>query len=151
MTSRRHVASQPVPRRESVDLKTRERIAAKLRYLRWEGGFESDAAMAKEMGISRGALNRYLKGERTAGLDVLLACRRKLHVSIDWMVDRDPPREWFDPDFVPPAGYARIPKGANSGAACCRDPCLPRAHPLSKYACSRWGLQRYRAMSSSDP
>ena len=110
MTTRGRPDSRDMPRREDIDLRTRQRIAAKLRYLRWEGGFQSDAAMARELGISRGALNRCLKGERTAGLDILLAVRRRLHVSIDWMVDRDPPAEWFDVDYVPPDNYAPLPK-----------------------------------------
>ncbi|HEX6972595.1 MAG TPA: helix-turn-helix transcriptional regulator [Limnochordia bacterium] len=100
-----------MPTKESIDVATRRRIAAKLRYLRWEGGFETDAELAKEIGMHPKTIGKYLHGINTIGLDVLLKIHRKLHVSIDWMVDRDPPREWFDPDFVPPAGYKRLPRG----------------------------------------
>jgi transcriptional regulator with XRE-family HTH domain len=84
-----------------IDLKTRQRVAAHLRMLRYRFRFESDAAMAERLDMSRGALNRYLKGERTAGLDVLLKVHRRLHVSLDYIVDEDPPSEWFDPGYVP--------------------------------------------------
>lgn len=91
------------PVKDSLDLKTRQRIAANLRQLKHMHGFASTAAMATEIGMSRSALNRYLKDERTAGLDVLLLVHRTLHVSIDWIVDRDPPQEWLDPEFKPVA------------------------------------------------
>ena len=95
----------PVPPTDSIDVKTRQRIAANLRRLKYEHKFKSIAAMAKELGMSRSALNRYLKGERTVGLDVLLLVHRRLHASIDWMVDRDPddPR-WLDPAYDPDIG-----------------------------------------------
>lgn len=84
-----------------IDLATRRRISAHLRMLRHEHHFASDAEMARAIGISRGALNRYLKDERPIGLEVLLAVRRKMNVSIDYMVSRDPPPEWLDPEYVP--------------------------------------------------
>ncbi len=71
-----------------------------MRLLKWENRFESDAAMAAVLGMSRSALGRYLKGERTPGLDVLLLVHRKLNVSLDWLSDRDPPREWFSVDYA---------------------------------------------------
>ncbi len=86
----------------TVDLKTRQRIAANMRLLKWENRFDSDAAMAAVLGMSRSALGRYLKGERTPGLDVLLLVHRKLGVSLDWLSDRDPPKEWFDVDYKGP-------------------------------------------------
>jgi transcriptional regulator with XRE-family HTH domain len=94
-----------VPRvspRPTIDLKTRERIAANLRLLKHQHRFDTDAAMAAELGMSRSALGRYLKGERTPGLDLCLLVHRRLGVSLDWLVDRDPPREWFDPDYEGP-------------------------------------------------
>lgn len=100
MTSADPLPSLCVPK-ESLDLKTRQTIAANLRRLKYEQKFRSVAAMAKEIGISRGALNRYLKGERTMGLDTVLAVHRKLHASIDWLVDRQPEPEWLDPDYSP--------------------------------------------------
>lgn len=81
-----------------IDLKTRLRIAANLRLLKWKFQFPTDAAFAKSIGVSRGAMNRYLKGERTVGLDVLLKIHRSLHESIDWMVGHEPEARWYDPD-----------------------------------------------------
>jgi transcriptional regulator with XRE-family HTH domain len=92
-----------VTTRPTIDLKTRERIAANLRKLKHEHRFRSDAAMAAELGMSRGALNRYLKGEQPVGLDVLLLVHRKLHVPLDWLCDRDPEPQWFDPEYDPDA------------------------------------------------
>lgn len=104
------LGSRAVPTRDSIDMQTRLRIAAKLRYLMWEGEFDTAAALARELGVHRKTMGKYLKGDRTVGLDVLLKIHRELGVSIDWMVDRDPPQEWFDPDFVPPPGYRRLPR-----------------------------------------
>lgn len=73
-----------------------------MRLLMWEHRFESVAAMADAVGMSRSALGRYLKGERTPGLDVLLLFHRKLGVQMDFLCDRDPPKEWADPDYAPP-------------------------------------------------
>lgn len=87
---------------KKIDMATRLRVAANLRKLKHIHGFRSDNAMAVELGMSRSALGRYLKGEATAGLDVLLLVHRKLHVSMDWLVDRDPEREWFNPNYSPP-------------------------------------------------
>lgn len=94
--------SRHVSPRETIDVKTRERIAANLRQLKHQHRFASVASMAGVLGMSRSALNRYLKGERNIGLDVLLLVHRELHASIDWMVDRDPEDErWFDPEYDP--------------------------------------------------
>lgn len=90
--------------REDLDVKTRERMAANLRMLKHLHGFPSVNQMAEALGMTRQALNRYLKGERTIGLDVALRIHRVLHVSLDWLVDRDPAREWFDPEYDPPQG-----------------------------------------------
>ncbi len=103
MTTAYAVASAIVPPRESIDLKTRQRIAANLRQLKHMHRFKNVASMAKTLGMSRSALGRYLSGERTTGLDVLLLVHRNLHASLDWLVDRDPddPR-WLDPAYDPP-------------------------------------------------
>jgi transcriptional regulator with XRE-family HTH domain len=78
-----------------IDIKVRRRIAAHLRRVREESRFPSDAAMAAEAGVSRSAMNRALKGERTVGLDFLLAVHANLGISIDLLVDDDPAPEWF--------------------------------------------------------
>jgi transcriptional regulator with XRE-family HTH domain len=87
----------------TLDVRTRLRIAANLRLLKHRRNIESDSALAKRLGMSRGMINRILKGERTAGLDVCVAVHRTFHVSLDWLVDEDPPAEWFEPDYVPRA------------------------------------------------
>ena len=94
--------SQPVAPREQLDQRTRQRIAANMRRLKWQWQFPSDAAMAKRCGISRDAINRALKGERTVGLDIVVKIHRALDCSLDWLVESDPddPR-WWNPGFVP--------------------------------------------------
>lgn len=102
MTTGHPLASVRSMPAHEIDRETRLRIAAHLRKLRHKFQFQSDAAMAERLGLSRGVVNRALKGERTVGLDVLLKLRRKLHVSIDYLVDEDPPEEWMDPDYKGP-------------------------------------------------
>jgi transcriptional regulator with XRE-family HTH domain len=102
MTPAPQIAFAPMSTRDgTLDLRTRQRIAANLRYLQYKNEFVSISAMAKAIGMSRSALTRYLKGERTAGLDVLLLVHRRLHVSIDWLVDREPDACWLDPNYWP--------------------------------------------------
>lgn len=101
MTTTSQIACEVVAPKPSIDLKTRQRIAANLRVLKYMHRFGTDAQMASELGMSRSALGRYLKGERTAGLDVLLLVHRKLHVSLDWLVNRDPPEPWWDAEYNP--------------------------------------------------
>lgn len=100
MTTALRLGSARVPAHE-IDKKTRLRIAANLRLLKHRFEFATDAAMAERLKVSRGVVNRALKGERTVGLDFLLKAHREMHVSLDWLVDTDPPPEWFDPDYVP--------------------------------------------------
>lgn len=103
MTTGQRLASvRPMPTHE-IDRETRLRIAANLRLLMWKFQFASHAAMAERLKVSRGVVNRALKGERTVGLDFLLKVHRNLHVSIDWLVDEPPAEEWFDPDYTGPA------------------------------------------------
>lgn len=122
MTTATRLASPAVPPKDSIDMKTRLRIAAKLRYLKWEGGFETNAEMADELGIHKTSMGRYLSGGRTVGLDVLLLVHRKLHVSIDWMVDRDPPA-----DRMSRVGIGAPVDPCRSGRV--RWSCSPRAQP----------------------
>lgn len=91
------------PMKDSLDTKTRQRIAANLRLLRYEHRYKTVADMARAVGIHKTAMGRYLKGERTVGLDVALLIHRKLSCSLDWLVDRDPAAEWWDPEYEGPA------------------------------------------------
>lgn len=88
--------------REQLDQRTRQRIAANMRRLKWQWQFPSDAAMAKRCGVSRDAINRALKGERTVGLDIVVKVHRALDCSLDWLIEDNPQDErWWDPDFAP--------------------------------------------------
>jgi len=78
-----------------IDRKTRLRIAANLRELKHRFGFRSDAAMGRKIGLGRDAVNRALKGEKTVGLDFVLADHRKLHVSLDWLVENEADEKWY--------------------------------------------------------
>lgn len=102
MTTGPQLASVRSMPTHEIDRETRLRIAAHLRQLKYKFQFASDAAMAERLKVSRGVVNRALKGERTAGLDFLLKVHRNLHVSIDWLVDEPPPEEWLDPDYTGP-------------------------------------------------
>jgi len=90
-----------------IDQKTRQRVAANLRSLKHKFQFDSDSDMGKALGLSRGVINRALKGERTVGLDFLLRVHRRLHVSIDWIVSHEPEPEWYNPEYAPPRGTHR--------------------------------------------
>ena len=86
---------------KDIDEATRLFIAANMRALKWERRFPSDSAMGKAIGRSRSVINRALKGERTVGLDVLLAVRKELKVSIDWLVSEPRDNKWMDPGYWP--------------------------------------------------
>lgn len=95
------MARESMNSKPGVDAKTRLNIAANMRRLRWEHRFDSDAEMAKKCGLSRSAINRALKGERTVGLDVLLAVSRALGANLQWLVDAPQDPRWLNPDFKP--------------------------------------------------
>lgn len=97
MTTLDLLASQAMPPHD-IDMRTRQRIAANLRFLKHKFEFDSDAAIGKKLGLSRDAVNRALKGERTVGLDFLLRVQRKLHASLDWIVENEPGAKWYEAD-----------------------------------------------------
>lgn len=102
MPTSKTLLSEAVAPREQLDQRTRQRIAANMRRLKWQWQFESDAAMAKRCGISRDAINRALKGERTVGLDIVIKIHRALDCSLDWLVEQEPDdARWWDPAYVP--------------------------------------------------
>ncbi len=93
------------PSRSTIDVKTRRYMAAKLRYLQHKHEFRTNAAMAEAVGISASALGRYLREERTIGLDVALLIHRNLGVSLDWLVDTRSStladEAWLNPAYKP--------------------------------------------------
>lgn len=97
MTTEGPLPSPAMSTRE-IDLKTRQRIAAHMRRLKYKFECETDADLARRAGLSRSVINRILKAERTPGLDVVLKIHRSLHISIDQLVDQDPDPKWFHAD-----------------------------------------------------
>ena len=95
MTTQDPLACRHMGTKADIDIKVRRRIAAHLRRVREESEFPSNAAMVSAAGVSRSAMNRALKGERTVGLDFLLALHAHLELSIDMLVDQDPAAKWF--------------------------------------------------------
>lgn len=102
MTTPRGLTYGTMGTKATLDAKTRQRIAAHLRRLQHERRYDSDAAMARDAGVSRAAMSRALRGERTVGLDFLLLVRSNLHVSIDMLVGTEPEAKWYAPDYKPP-------------------------------------------------
>lgn len=92
-------AGRSMPTRESVDMKTRLRMAGNLRRLYDERRFPSVRAMAARIGVHWTTLYKYMRGEQTIGMDVALKVHRALGVSLDWFVDEDPPEKYFRPLF----------------------------------------------------
>jgi transcriptional regulator with XRE-family HTH domain len=102
MTTQVTVTSCNVAPKDSVDVKTRLRIAANLRRLKWDWRFASDAELAEKCGLSRSVINRALKGERTIGLDAAIKIHRALGCSLDWLIEKDPEDPgWLDPGYTP--------------------------------------------------
>jgi transcriptional regulator with XRE-family HTH domain len=102
MPTQEGLPSVGVAPREQLDQRTRQRIAANMRRLKWQWQFESDAAMAEKCGVSRDAINRALKGERTVGLDLVIKIHRALDCSLDWLIEDEPKdARWFDPSYRP--------------------------------------------------
>ena len=102
MTTIQDLTCRVMGTKETLDTKTRQRIAAHLRRLKYEREYDSDAAMARDADVSRAAMSRALRGDRTVGLDFLLLVRSNLKVSIDMLVGTEPDAKWFDPDYQPP-------------------------------------------------
>ncbi len=102
MTTTEDLTSRQMGKKATLDLKTRQWIAAHLRRLQHERRYKSDAEMARDAGVTRSAMSRALRGDRTVGLDFLLLVRANLKVSIDMLVGKEPDAEWLDPNYEPP-------------------------------------------------
>jgi len=72
-------------------------IAAHARRLMVEGGFSSISAFAHRIGLSHSYVHQVLKGERTPGLEFMVALHRGLGVDANELLDSDPPARWFQP------------------------------------------------------
>lgn len=85
-------------RKGETDMTTRKRIAAWVRYeIRHRDG-SSQREFAHLLDLSHTYINRILSEEQTAGMELLIAMHRKLGVSADKLLDRDPPEEFFQQD-----------------------------------------------------
>jgi antitoxin component HigA of HigAB toxin-antitoxin module len=79
-----------VPKKESVDAVTRERIAAWLEHEMDQRGLSTNVAVAELMGVSAAAVSRVRSRSRTPGLDFVLAMWRKLHIPLVPMLEQMP-------------------------------------------------------------
>ena len=75
----------------------RRRIAAHARRLMIEGTFPSVMAFAGRIGLAPSTVHQVLKGERTPGLEFLVALHRALGADANELLDEDPPARWFEP------------------------------------------------------
>lgn len=76
---------------QSVD-PTRARLASWLRYVLGSRGWTHEH-LARELGVAEPTVTNIVNGRRTAGLTLLLAMHRGLHVSADQLLDADPPSQ----------------------------------------------------------
>lgn len=101
-----------MPRPESIDHETRERLRAWLRYF-YDRKRLSQEEFGKELGdVGQGTVSQILSGRKTMGLDVLLKMSRKFRRSLDELVDDWPPgsattkEENTTPSTASPASHA---------------------------------------------
>lgn len=94
--------SGDAPLSKDLDPTIRQRIAGHLRYFRWQIGSPPVAKLATQLGMSRSALGRYLKGEDDVGLDTLIRFRLRFGLSIDQMISTPiPDKRFLSPSFEP--------------------------------------------------
>lgn len=77
----------------SFDLEIRERIARWLEHYMRERPheFPTQIILARHLGLSGPTVNMILSRRRTPGLDVLIKMHRKFYISLDQLIDSDPP------------------------------------------------------------
>lgn len=78
--------------RKETDPVVRGRIAAWTAHLMKTHGYDTPAAMARKMGVTRPAVATILDGTRTAGLDYVVKLHRTFHIQTDVLIDEDPPQ-----------------------------------------------------------
>lgn len=81
-----------MPKRESIDRDTRERLRLHLAAVRDEHKL-NDAQLAFRLGVSRGTISSILSGGRTMGLDVFVKLHRVFGVSANFLLDSPPERK----------------------------------------------------------
>lgn len=83
-----HATGVRVPKRESIDQRTRERIAghlkAKMSRMNW-----TQADVARMLGVNSGTVSRILDG-RSLGLDVFIKINRRCGIDAEMMLNSDP-------------------------------------------------------------
>jgi transcriptional regulator with XRE-family HTH domain len=79
--------------RGPVDQVTRDRVRAWIRYEMDRRQITSARDMARKIGVNHAYLSIVLNGTGTAGLELVLRLNRKLHMSLDAMLNDDPPKE----------------------------------------------------------
>lgn len=81
-------ASKRMPPPRVIDVKTRNRIAAWIRYKMKELG-KNQREMSAMLGINEATLSRAL-ADGPIGLDLVIAMHRKLGISANALLDADP-------------------------------------------------------------
>jgi transcriptional regulator with XRE-family HTH domain len=77
--------------RGSIDQQTRDRIQKWIRYEMQKRQIDSIRELARKIGVSHAYLSLVVNGQSTAGLELVLRLNRRLHISIDAMVNDEPP------------------------------------------------------------
>ncbi len=77
--------------RGTIDQKVRDRIRAWIVHEMQRRGIESIRELANKIEVNHAYLSRVMAGDQTAGLELVLRLHNRLHISIDAMVDQDPP------------------------------------------------------------
>jgi ribosome-binding protein aMBF1 (putative translation factor) len=78
--------------RGEIDTETRDRIRAWIRYEMGRRDIESMREFARKIAVSHTYVQRVLAGEQHPGFEFVLRMHRKLHISLDRLVDEDPPK-----------------------------------------------------------
>lgn len=78
-----------MPKRESVDIKRRLRIAGHVRnQIRALGITQAEAA--KMMGVNQGTVSRLINATESLGLDLFIKIHRGLHIDANRLLDVEP-------------------------------------------------------------
>lgn len=89
-----------MPKRDAIDLRTRQRIAAYLRR-EWERYIRNNAdgtqrSFAQQLGLDEGTVSKILANKMDGGFDVGLALIRRLHLDAEYVLNHDPPSKYFE-------------------------------------------------------